>query len=203
MREKPESLEGLPLLTATPGSWAQLAADDLGTFLADHAVCEQQAALTALNLVARYPEDEELVERMTSLAVEEVIHLRRVSELLRRRGLRPARRRANPWVNELRSRIAKDDAARRKTDQLLVGALIEARSCERFTSLLGVLSDRDPEVSALLRDLGPAEKRHWEMFYALAERGQPVEALGVRWREWLEFEDELSRTRGRRATVHG
>ena len=58
----------LPLLCATPAGWAELAARSLPTFLADHAVCEQQAALTALNLVAHYPQDDELVQRMTSLA---------------------------------------------------------------------------------------------------------------------------------------
>lgn len=197
------ALDGLPLLSATSPAWAQLAASNLSVFLADHAVCEQQAALTALNLVACYPDDEALVERMTSLAVEEVIHLRRVSEILRRRGMRPARRRTNPWVRDLRERITRDDVSRRKTDRLLVAALIEARSCERFTCLLGVLTDRDPEVAALLRDLGPAEKRHWEMFYGLAERGQPGEDFRLRWQAWLEFEAEISGAGGRQATVHG
>ena len=92
-------VEGLPLLLETPPAWAELAAGNLPTFLADHAVCEQQAALTGLNLVAHYPDDDELVLRMSSLAAEEVTHLRRIVRLLHDRGLKPARRRANPYVN--------------------------------------------------------------------------------------------------------
>jgi tRNA-(ms[2]io[6]A)-hydroxylase len=203
MTREDTPLEGLPLTVPTPDGWARIAAGDLATFLADHAICEQQAALTALNLIAHYPEDEELVERMTSLAVEEVIHLRRVSELLRRRGLRPARRRSNPWVSELRSHVRKENEAQIKVDRLLVGALIEARSCERFTRLLDELRDTDPEVASLLRDLGPAEKRHWEIFYRLAARDQDREGFERRWSEWLEVEARATRAGGKRATVHG
>ena len=75
----------LPLLSVTPRSWANVAAAALDVFLADHAVCEQQAALNALSLIGQYPGDEELVERMSSLAAEEIAHLRRVAGILRRR----------------------------------------------------------------------------------------------------------------------
>ncbi|MDX1390436.1 MAG: tRNA isopentenyl-2-thiomethyl-A-37 hydroxylase MiaE, partial [Acidobacteriota bacterium] len=70
------TVERLPLLTTTPSSWARLAAANLPVFLSDHAVCEQQAALAALALVGHYPDDAELVERMTALAAEEISHLR-------------------------------------------------------------------------------------------------------------------------------
>ena len=83
----------LPLLWTTPRAWAEVAAADLPTFLADHAVCEQQAALVGLSLASLYPEDRELVERTTALAAEEVAHLRRVHVLLRRRGRSISRRR--------------------------------------------------------------------------------------------------------------
>ena len=119
----------LPLLTATPSSWAELAASQLDFFLADHAVCEQQAALFGLSLVGHYPEDDELVERMGALAAEEVSHLRRVHALLRRRGATISRRRGNPWVQGLRERIDSSRPELLKVDRLLVGALIEARSC--------------------------------------------------------------------------
>jgi tRNA-(ms[2]io[6]A)-hydroxylase len=192
----------LPLLSRTPIGWAQLASRELPRFLADHAVCEQQAALSALNLVAHYPEDEELVERMTSLAIEEATHLRRVAGLLRRRGLRPAHRRANPYAAALHARIEGGEISR-KTDRLLVGALIEARSCERFTCLLRVIGDSDPDVSELLRDLGPAEHRHWLLFYRLARREMEPEVLERRWQDWLVFEAELSGSAGTAPTVHG
>jgi tRNA-(ms[2]io[6]A)-hydroxylase len=193
----------LPLLSATPESWARLAADNLDRFLADHAICEQQAALSALNLVAHYPDDEELVDGMTALAAEELVHLRRVIRLMRRRGLTPARRRGNPYVQGLRSRLRGVQEPLLKTDRLLVGALIEARSCERFTCLLRVLAEHDEEVAALLSDLGPAERRHWESFHALAARGVPADRFEARWRSWLEWEGELNGRGGIAPTVHG
>ncbi len=194
-------LEELPLRARTPDGWARLAAGDLPTFMADHGVCEQQAALFALNLVAHYPDDVELVEKMTSLAAEEVVHLRRVARILHSRGLRLERRRTNPYVAALHRRIEREREPELKIDRLLVGALIEARSCERFTRLLAVTDDED--VAALLRDLGPAEQRHWEMFHALASRLAPPEELAARWSGWLDHEASLVALGGRAATVHG
>jgi len=191
----------LPLLVPTPEGWAELAAARLTTFLADHAVCEQQAALFALALVGQYPEDEDLVEKMTALAAEEVMHLRRVAAILHRRGSHPAHRRPNSWVQALRGQMVTDREPDFKVDRLLVGALIEARSCERFTRLAAVLED--DEVLRLLTDLGPAEARHWQMFYDLARRELPAEILSARWQRWLEFERDLTASRGREPTVHG
>lgn len=195
--------EELPLLSWTPSSWAELAADDLPTFLADHAICEQQAALFGLSLVGHYPDDDELVRQMGSLAAEEVSHLRRVATILRKRGWPMSKKRPNPWVQGLRANIESDRGPLLKVDRLLVGALIEARSCERFTTLLRVIEERDPEVARLLHDLGPAEMRHWQMFHALARRELPADELASRWRGWLELERDLSAQGGVRPTVHG
>jgi tRNA-(ms[2]io[6]A)-hydroxylase len=194
-------VQELPLLRPTPPGWAELAARRLELFLADHAVCEQQAALTALNLIARYPEDDELVRSMSEIAAEEVVHLRRVIRLLHSRGGRPSRRRRNPYVQGLRVRMTRDREPELKVDRLLVGALIEARSCERFSLLLERLDDA--EVVPLLRDLGPAEKRHWQTFHGLAARELESSAFERRWRRWLEHEDRLVAGLGREATVHG
>ena len=198
-----ETLADLPLLCATPRSWAELAAARLDVFLSDHAICEKQAALTALTLVTHYPGDPELVERMTALAAEEVQHLRRVARLLHSRGMQPARRRANPYVAGLHARIQRDREEVLKVDRLLVGALIEARSCERFTRLLEEIADADPEVTDLLLDLGPAEKRHWQMFHSLAAREADPGWLVGHWQGWLEHERELIASRGTEPTVHG
>jgi len=191
----------LPLLHRTPASWAVLAASELPTFLSDHAICEQQAALTGLNLIAHYPDDDDLVQCMSSLAAEETVHLRRVTRLLHARSLCPARRRSNPYVQALLAEIDMSSEKRRKMDRLLVGALIEARSCERFTRLLDFVADE--EVQSLLLDLGPAEKRHWEMFHRLASRTIEPTDFDRRWREWLSLEATLIRARGTSPTVHG
>ncbi len=198
-----ETVGELPLLEPTRDGWAELAAERLPEFLADHAVCEQQAALFGLNLVAHYPGDADLVDAMTALAAEEVTHLRRVSRLLHRRGLQPSRRRANPYVQGLHEHIGRYDERTLKCDRLLVGALIEARSCERFTRLLHVIAGRDAEVGDLLFDLGPAERRHWETFHRLAARDSEPSWFAERWQSWLEHERELMRHRGIAPSVHG
>jgi tRNA 2-(methylsulfanyl)-N6-isopentenyladenosine37 hydroxylase len=196
-----EVFAALPLLHPTPCSWAELAAANLPEFLADHAVCEQQVALYALSLAGYYPEDAELVERSAALAAEEVQHFRRVVAILRKRGWPLGGRRKNPWAQSLRARIVSGREPWTKIDRLLFGAIIEARSCERFTRLLEVVDDR--EVANLLADLGPAERRHWQLFYDLAGRETGAEALAARFQSWLEHEAELARGLGISPAVHG
>lgn len=193
----------LPLRHWTPRSWAELAADRLDIFLADHAICEQQAALFGLSLIGHYPDDADLVVEMGKLAAEEVSHLRRVVALLHRRGLAPSTKRGNPWVGALRKHIESDRGPLLKVDRLFVGALIEARSCERFTALLDVLEGRDDEVARLLLDLGPAEKRHWQTFHRLAARELDRGTFEARWQRWLAIERDASAEGGIEPTVHG
>jgi tRNA-(ms[2]io[6]A)-hydroxylase len=191
----------LPLLSATPAAWAELAAANLPAFLSDHAVCEQQAALSALALVGWYPADAELVETLSALAAEEIQHMRRVLHLLHRRQWRPANRRTNPWAKGLREAIETGREPVQKIDRLLVGALIEARSCERFTLLCETTSD--VELRSLLEELGPAEMRHWQLFYRLAGRETDAVSLATRFRRWLRLERDLHARGGVRPTVHG
>jgi tRNA-(ms[2]io[6]A)-hydroxylase len=196
-----EVFAALPLLHATPRSWAELAAAHLPEFLADHAVCEQQVALYALSLAGYYPDDAELVDRAAALAAEEVQHFRRVVAILRKRGWPLGGRRKNPWAQGLRARIVAGREPWTKVDRLLFGAMIEARSCERFTRLLEVVDDS--EVAQLLADLGPAERRHWELFYSLAGRETDEAALAARFQGWRELEADLARGLGTSPAVHG
>jgi tRNA-(ms[2]io[6]A)-hydroxylase len=196
-----EVFAALPLLHPTPRSWAELAAASLPEFLADHAVCEQQVAMYALSLAGYYPDDAELVERAAALAAEEVQHFRRVVAILRQRGWPLGGRRKNPWAQALRARIVPGREPWTKVDRLLFGAMIEARSCERFTRLLEVVEDQ--EVARLLADLGPAERRHWQLFYQLAGRETDAEALAARFQDWREFEADLARGLGISPAVHG
>ena len=196
-----EVFAALPLLHATPRSWAELAAANLPEFLADHAVCEQQVAMYALSLAGYYPEDGELVERVAALAAEEVQHFRRVVAILTRRGWPLGGRRKNPWAQALRARIVPGREPWTKVDRLFFGAMVEARSCERFTRLLEVVED--PEVVRLLADLGPAERRHWELFHQLAGRDVEANALADRFQSWRELEADLARGLGVSPAVHG
>lgn len=196
-----EVFAALPLLHPTPRSWAELAASRLPEFLADHAVCEQQVAMYALSLAGYYPDDAELVERAAELAAEEVQHFRRVVAILQRRGWPLGGRRKNPWAQSLKAQIVLGREPWTKVDRLLFGAMVEARSCERFTRLLEVVED--PEVERLLADLGPAERRHWELFYRLAGREIEAEALAVRFQRWRELETRLASGLGISPAVHG
>ncbi len=156
----------LPLLVWTPKEWAELAADQLPIFLADHAICEQQAAMFGLSLIGNYPDDDELVDKMGALAAEEVSHLRRVTTLMRKRGIKPGKKRKNPWVQGLRKHMQTDRGPWLKTDRLLVGALIEARSCERFQLLADAVPD--PELAGFYRGLLASEARHHRIYLELA-----------------------------------
>ena len=196
-----EVYAALPLLHSTPRSWAELAAANLPELLADHAVCEQQVAMYALSLAGYYPEDAELVEQAAALAAEEVQHFRRVEAILTRSGWPLGGRRKNRWAQSLRERIVLGREPWTKVDRLLFGALVEARSCERFTRLAEVVEDR--EVLRLLADLGPAERRHWELFYRLAGRGVDPEKLADRFLGWREFEADLARGLGIAPAIHG
>lgn len=196
-----EVFAALPLLHATPRSWAELAAANLPEFLADHAVCEQQVAMYALSLAGHYPDDAELVERAAALAAEEVQHFRRVVAILHKRRWPLGGRRKNPWAQSLRGRIVPGREPWTKVDRLLFAALVEARSCERFTRLAEVVEDQ--EVALLLADLGPAERRHWELFYRLAGRDVDPDALAARFLRWREYEAELARGLGVSPAVHG
>ncbi len=193
----------LPLLVPTSPAWAELAAANLPVFLADHAVCEQQVAQYALALAGWYPGDFELVEAAANLAAEEIQHFRRVVAILNRRHLPTGGRRANRWVQALRARIEPRQGSWTKVDRLLFGAIVEARSCERFTRLLERVHETDPEVARLLADLGPAEKRHWQLFYRLAGREVEAAALADRFRGWLELDRDLAARAGVEPTVHG
>lgn len=193
----------LPLLVATSPAWARLAAANLPVFLADHAVCEQQVAQYALALAGWYPDDFELVEAAAALAAEEIQHFRRVIAILNRRSLPTAGRRTNHWVRALRARIEPRQGPWTKVDRLLFGAIVEARSCERFTRLLEIVRASDLEVARLLEDLGPAEKRHWQLFYRLASREVEANALTERFRGWLELDRDLAAKAGVEPTVHG
>jgi tRNA-(ms[2]io[6]A)-hydroxylase len=196
-----EVFAALPLLHQTPRSWAELAAAHLPEFLADHAVCEQQVAMYALSLAGYYPDDTELVERAAELAAEEVQHFRRVVAILKRRGWPLGGRRKNPWAQSLKAQIVLGREPWTKVDRLLFGAMVEARSCERFTRLLEVVDA--PEVAHLLADLGPAERRHWQLFYQLAGRETEAEALAARFQRWREHEADLARGLGTSPAVHG
>ncbi|MDX1442400.1 MAG: tRNA-(ms[2]io[6]A)-hydroxylase [Gammaproteobacteria bacterium] len=159
----------------TPSTWVEVAAGDLETILIDHAHCEKKAASSALNLLFRYPDRDRLVHRMSRLAREELRHFEQVLKLMKPRGvtfrhLTPSRY-AEGMRRELRSH-----EPQRLVDLLIVGAFIEARSCERFQALAPALEDR--EIADFYIGLCESESRHFRHYLELAEEaaGEDISA---------------------------
>jgi tRNA-(ms[2]io[6]A)-hydroxylase len=164
----PEEFVAVP----TPRAWLARAAADLATLLCDHAHCERKAAATALALIHRHPDDPALLDKLSRLAREELRHFEQVLKVMRGRGLRYRRLSPSRYAAGLMAEVRPAGAARRM-DELLVGAFIEARSCERFLRLAPELPE---DLAAFYSGLCAAEARHYGDYLSLAARGaDPVE----------------------------
>ena len=157
------------LACASPAAWLAAAAQDLTTVLVDHANCEMKAASTALGFIYRYPEDRDLATQMSRLAREELRHFEQVQSLLARRDIAPAYVSASRYAAGLREAVASAEPER-LLDSLLVGAFIEARSCERFEQLAGLV---DGELARFYQGLLASEARHFRIYLALAQSRAP------------------------------
>lgn len=168
------------LKSDTCAAWARVAADDLPATLADHANCEKKASASAIALINDYPEDAELVTAMGRLAEEEIGHFREVHELLLARDAELTRDRGDPYARTLMG-LLRQPPELRKLDRLLIGALIEARSCERFRLLRAELERRgDTTLAAVFRRLEGSEAGHAALFVHLAEQRFGVEPARAR-----------------------
>ncbi len=177
----------------TPKAWVEWALGHPDTLLIDHANCEKKAASTALNLMYRYVEHYPLLDKLSRLAREELRHFEQVIAIMQARGIDYPQISASRYAGELRGEVRSHEPAR-LVDTLLVGAIIEARSCERFALLAPELDD---ELAAFYRSLLKSESRHFLDYLALAEElGSPEEVaqrlpvLLARERELIESPDE-------------
>jgi tRNA-(ms[2]io[6]A)-hydroxylase len=156
-----------PLLrAATPASWVSRACATRDILLIDHANCEKKAASTALSLMFAYAEDLELTGKMSRLAREELRHYEQVAKLLKTLKVAPQRLAPGRYAERLRRLVAKSEP-QREVDLMICGALIEARSCERFAVLGDAIGGPPAE---LFRGLHNAEARHYGVYLDLARR---------------------------------
>jgi tRNA 2-(methylsulfanyl)-N6-isopentenyladenosine37 hydroxylase len=154
------------LAAPTPAAWVDAACEHWRELLIDHANCEKKAASSALALIFAYPEDQELSSALSRLAREELRHFEQVSQLMRRLHMSFERQRPGRYAAGLRAALRQHEPAR-KLDLMLAGALIEARSCERFA----LLAPRLPEpIGGFYGSLQLAEARHFELYLRLAHR---------------------------------
>lgn len=186
----------LPLRYTTPASWAADVLCRPLELLNDHAHLEKKAATNALELLNRWPEPnppENWVTAMTAISKDEVEHLSTVTRLLARRGGRLTRQHSNPYAARLRDVVRKGEGPAELTDRLMVSALIEARSCERFRLLADHLNETgaDAELAKLYHGLWASEHGHYRTFIQLAEQILPEETVATRWNELLDLEAKL------------
>ena len=193
----------LPLRYATPVAWAAGVLADPLALLNDHAHLEKKAAANALELLNRWPEPnppENWVAAMTAVARDEVEHLAVVSRLLARRGGRLTRQHANPYASALHKLVRRGRGPEELVDRLMISALIEARSCERFKLLGDAVADDasgdgtaggDAELRKLYRGLWASEHGHYRTFIQLAEQILPAAQVGERWGQMLDAEADL------------
>jgi tRNA-(ms[2]io[6]A)-hydroxylase len=201
----------LGLKVPTDTAWADAAARDLGPVLVDHAHCEMKAASNALSLAARHPHSIGIVRALADLAREEIDHFQRVCVFLERRGLALGPPPVDPYVAELRRAASELPTSTLPSaalvDRLLVGALIEARSCERFKLLMPKIDDR--ELHVFYGELFAAEARHHRTLVDLAITATGGDEAGVlaRLERWSEVEGRivqaLATSSVRRGAIHG
>jgi len=180
-------IDDLPLHSRTPIEWGRAVLAEPFSLLIDHAFLEKKAATNALELLTRWPDDwtDGWVEAMTSVARDEMAHLSQVVRILLSRGGRMDRFHKNPYANALRQLVRK--ASRQELlDRLLVAALIEVRSCERFSVLAA--ASTDAELSGFYRSLYSSELGHYRVFLHLAGKFTPEAELEARWQEMLAAE---------------
>ncbi|MCZ2720457.1 tRNA-(ms[2]io[6]A)-hydroxylase [Marinomonas sp. 15G1-11] len=159
----PELMAFLPC--TSPESWVHWAIENQDIMLVDHAHCEKKAASTAMSLMYRYVERDNLLHKMSRLAREELIHFEQVHKLMKKRNISYEHLAASRYADGLRKKIRTHEPAR-LVDTLIVGAFVEARSCERFAALAPHL---DEELSAFYISLLKSEARHFEDYLALAQ----------------------------------
>lgn len=155
------------LQTKTPDTWLEYAANAIPLLLIDHAHCERKAAATAINFISKYPNRKELVAAMSPLAREELLHFEKVIALMQERQIDFIPLAPSDYASKMHKHITKRDGIERLRDQLIIGAIIEARSCERFSAIIPYL--KDPQLAKFYGTLLRSEARHFQDYLRLAK----------------------------------
>jgi tRNA 2-(methylsulfanyl)-N6-isopentenyladenosine37 hydroxylase len=180
----------LGLQLPTDPRWVNLAEISLEDVLTDHAYCEQKAAATCISLIQRYNQKEKLVNALAPIVTEEWGHFRLVLSEIQKRGLKLGWQRKDDYVNALVQFCQTGGAEEgRLLDQLLMMAMIEARSCERFKRLSEGLNDE--YLRKFYRRFMESEAGHYTLFIELAETYIDKENVRKRWKEWLAYETSI------------
>lgn len=183
----------LGLELPTDPRWVNIAGMNIREVLVDHAWCEQKAASTCVSLIVQYPDHDKLVEMLTPIVTEEWSHFERVVNELKKRGFSLGPNRKDEYVDRV-MKILKKGGGRDEqlVEKLLMSALIEARSCERFRLLWKEISDEG--LSQFYYELMVSEAGHYKNFLSLAKEYMNAGKVMERWREILREEAEIVKT---------
>lgn len=180
----------LGLKLATDPRWVNLAEKSLEEILSDHAYCEQKAASSCISLIQLFPDKKEMVEALAPIVTEEWGHFRLVLEKLSELGLKLGFQRNDEYVTELLKFLRKGGSRNdRLIDKLLICAMIEARSCERFRLLSIHLEDE--KLREFYHTFMVSEAGHYRLFLDLAKRYGETEKAISRWQELLDYESNV------------
>lgn len=186
MEETITSVQMLGLKLPTDPRWVNIAEKSIEEILIDHAFCEQKAATTGISLIVRFPDLAKLVNEVTPLVAEEWGHFRKVLKEMAKRGISLGKSRKDDYVIGLHTHMIKGNSKLQLLEQLLICALIEARSCERFRLLSLYCSDES--LRSFYHEFMVSEAGHYRMFIDLAKEYYPQQQVKQRWQEWLEIE---------------
>ncbi|KYG74236.1 tRNA hydroxylase [Roseivirga spongicola] len=180
----------LGLQLPTDPRWVDIAQMNIEDILVDHAYCEQKAASSCISLIVQYPDKKELVDMMTPVVAEEWSHFERVIEQLNKRGMKLGKQRKDEYVIKLQSILKKGGGREAQlVEKLLMNALIEARSCERFKMLHQNIEDE--ELQKFYYELMISEASHYKNFLSLAKSYMGDEYVSKRWKEFLIEEAKI------------
>lgn len=186
----------------TDPRWVNIVEKNIEEILTDHAYCEQKAATNAINIIVKFPEKSDLVSAMLELAKEELEHFEMVHDKLLERGFVLGRERRDEYVNLLYNFMRSGESRSLQcVDRLLFGAMIEARSCERFSVLSENINDAD--LKEFYKMLMISEANHYTMFLGFARKYADGIDVEKRWQEWLDYEGEIIRNFGVSDSIHG
>lgn len=177
------------LKIASPAAWCESAMLHLPILLIDHAHCERKAAGFALQMLAKHPHQPRLLGLLSPIAREELLHFEKVLKLLQKKKIRFQPLSSCRYSKQLHQIRARSDNQQQLIDDLLIAAIIEARSCERFYSLLPYLDKaKEHEILAFYQHLATAEQRHFEVYLDYAYQLNPN--LNGRLQQFIELENQ-------------
>lgn len=180
----------LGLKLATDPRWVNIAEKSLEEILTDHAYCEQKAATSGITLIIKNADKDRIVDEVTPLVAEEWGHFRKVLKELKKRGLKLGKQRKDEYVLALQQVIRKGGSREEQLlENLLIFAMIEARSCERFRLLS--LHVNDDDLKQFYHEFMVSEAGHYRLFIDLAKEYNNEETVKKRWNEILEAEAEI------------